>query len=164
MITSMILISAMFMTMKHPLSMGMMLLMQTIMIALMTGMMNMTFWFSYIIFIIMIGGMLILFMYMTSVASNEKFKFSNKILVMSIIIMILSLMIWMKDFQQIYQLMDMEESYQATISNNFNHALNKYMNYPNNLIMYTMFFYLFITMIMVTKITKIESGPLRQKN
>jgi hypothetical protein len=37
------------------------------------------FWFSYILFIIIIGGILVLFIYITRLASNEIFISSNKI-------------------------------------------------------------------------------------
>jgi len=37
------------------------------------------FWCSYILFIIIIGGILVLFMYITRLASNEIFSPSNKI-------------------------------------------------------------------------------------
>ena len=37
------------------------------------------FWYSYILFIIIIGGILVLFMYITRLASNEIFSPSNKI-------------------------------------------------------------------------------------
>ena len=37
------------------------------------------FWYSYILFIIIIGGILVLFMYITRLASNEIISPSNKI-------------------------------------------------------------------------------------
>nr|YP_010010515.1 NADH dehydrogenase subunit 6 [Callosobruchus maculatus]YP_010876301.1 NADH dehydrogenase subunit 6 [Bruchus pisorum]QOH99483.1 NADH dehydrogenase subunit 6 [Callosobruchus maculatus]WHE17352.1 NADH dehydrogenase subunit 6 [Bruchus pisorum] len=157
--------SMMFMFLNHPLSMGMILLIQTILTALMTGLMNYNFWFSYILFLIMIGGMLILFIYMTSIASNEKFKFSMKMLNMMIInFSILMLLILFMDqyfFSTNLQTMDffMKDTYI-----NYYLSLNKYFNYPNNLILYLMINYLLITLIMVVKITNINYGPMRQMN
>nr|ALO76629.1 NADH deshydrogenase subunit 6 [Lema sp. LEM01] len=150
----MILMSILFLYMKHPLSMGMILLSQTLLISMITGLNQLNYWYSYILFIIMIGGMLILFMYMTSVASNEKFKFSSKIFMLMIISFLLML-----SFKPEFLNLNMNMNF-----NNLNFSLNKYFNQPNNLISYLMFFYLLITMIMVTKITKIEKGPLRQLN
>nr|ALI86981.1 NADH dehydrogenase subunit 6 [Cryptolestes turcicus] len=54
-------ISLMFMFLNHPLSMGLMLLLQTICISILSGIMMINFWYSYMIFLIMIGGMLVLF-------------------------------------------------------------------------------------------------------
>nr|ARH54556.1 NADH dehydrogenase subunit 6 [Oulema melanopus] len=156
MLILMIITSAMFLFMKHPLSMGMILLAQTTLISLMTGMMQLNFWYSYIIFIIMIGGMLILFMYMTSVASNEKFKFSINLIIMMMLFFFI-LMMLKPELINFYLNMKINMN-----PNNLQLSLNKYFNKPNNLIIYLMFFYLLITMIMVTKITKLEKGPLRQ--
>nr|YP_010576544.1 NADH dehydrogenase subunit 6 [Oulema tristis]UZN44098.1 NADH dehydrogenase subunit 6 [Oulema tristis] len=154
----MILTSMLFMFMKHPLSMGVILLSQTTFISLMTGMMQLNFWYSYIIFIIMIGGMLILFMYMTSVASNEKFKFSMNL--MFFMISFFLLLIFMKP-----ELLNFYLNLKIHLNiYNLQMSLNKYFNTPNHLIIFLIFFYLLITMIMVTKITKLEKGPLRQMN
>jgi len=50
------------------------------MICLIRGTIYRRFWFSYILFIIIIGGILVLFIYITRLASNEIFSPSNKIL------------------------------------------------------------------------------------
>nr|YP_010580376.1 NADH dehydrogenase subunit 6 [Lema decempunctata]UZS91167.1 NADH dehydrogenase subunit 6 [Lema decempunctata] len=155
---SMTFMAIIFIFMKHPLSMGMILLIQTISISLITGMMNHNFWYSYILFIIMIGGMLVLFLYMTSIASNEKFKFSSNLLIISLI-MYTSMLYTPEMFKFYLNFSNLKENMYP----NMTMSLNKYFNYPNNLIMMIMFFYLFITMVMVTKITKNEIGPLRQK-
>nr|AWN56272.1 NADH dehydrogenase subunit 6 [Glena unipennaria] len=81
MMSIMFLMSILMIFYNHPMSMGANLILQTIMIVILIGPMNYSFWFSYILFLIMIGGMLILFMYMTSIASNEKFKFSINLLI-----------------------------------------------------------------------------------
>nr|ALO76321.1 NADH deshydrogenase subunit 6 [Omalisus fontisbellaquei] len=149
--------SMVFMMLNHPLSMGMILLMQTTLISLVTGLMSNHFWFSYIMFLIMIGGMLILFIYMTSIASNEKFNFSPKI--MSIIIIICTSMM------MIYLIKDPYNYYYMNTINPSNYTnemmLNKYLNFPSNLVFTSMMIYLLMTMIAVVKITKINYGPLR---
>jgi len=50
-------------------------------ICLIRGTIYRRFWFSYILFIIIIGGMLVLFIYITRLASNEIFSPSNKTLI-----------------------------------------------------------------------------------
>nr|ALO76849.1 NADH deshydrogenase subunit 6 [Adoretus sp. ADO01] len=152
-----------FIFLSHPLSMGLMLLIQTITISLTMGFFNMNFWYSYILFLIMIGGMLVLFIYMTSVASNEKFSYSIKITFMIIMLMMTMMFIIMmmdpyfSNMNNIY--MEIPE-----LMKNYNMSFNKYLNYPMNIIMFMMIMYLLITLIAVVKITKIESGPLRQTN
>ena len=57
---------------------------------LIRGTISRSFWFSYILFIIIIRGILVLFIYITRLASNEIFSPSNKILITtSILITIL---------------------------------------------------------------------------
>nr|QVM79293.1 NADH dehydrogenase subunit 6 [Rhagium fortecostatum] len=158
------LLSIMFLFLNHPLSFGLILMIQTIFISLMSGLMNLNFWFSYILFLIMIGGMLILFIYMTSIASNEKFKFSYKIMLVMMISIYMMLMFTLFD----NYMMEMNLNTYDFINQNFmlnnNFSLSKFLNWPNNMIIYLMIIYLLMTLIAVVKITKIKSGPLRQKN
>nr|WEG23147.1 NADH dehydrogenase subunit 6 [Bithia sp. 1 HNL-2023a] len=163
--TFMIIVNFIFMNMKHPLSMGMMLLIQTMLVSMMLGLMNKTFWFSYILFLIFIGGMLVLFIYVTSLASNEMFKFSIKLLMISIAILMTSLtMMITLDKNLLFQYKNLEilslyklNSY--IMENSL--SLNKLYNYPMNLLTILLMNYLFITLIAIVKITKMFKGPLR---
>nr|AML26329.1 NADH dehydrogenase subunit 6 [Hydrophilidae sp. BMNH 1274336] len=143
---------------KHPMSMGMIVLMQVINTALITGLLTNNFWFSYILFMIMVGGMLVLFIYMTSIASNEKFKFSKIMMVNFIMIMSLIMLYSMLSDSLIYEYSELF-NYQT-----LNLNLNKYINYPYNIITIMMIMYLLMTLIVVVKISKIKYGPLRQMN
>nr|YP_009627354.1 NADH dehydrogenase subunit 6 [Aristobia reticulator]QCC70802.1 NADH dehydrogenase subunit 6 [Aristobia reticulator] len=157
-----IMMSITFLFLNHPLSFGMILLIQTIMIALLTGLMNYNFWFSYIIFLIMIGGMLILFIYMTSIASNEKFKFSYKLLMlMSLIIIIMLMFSFLDSFFLNLNLIN--DLFNQNFIKNYKLSMNKFFIWPMNMIFFLMIIYLLISLIMVVKITNIQSGPLRQK-
>nr|APX39560.1 NADH dehydrogenase subunit 6 [Chrysolina bankii] len=162
--TMICLFSMIFMFLMHPMSLGLILLIQTILISSITGMMNYNFWFSYILFLIMVGGMLILFIYMTSVASNEKFKFSFMMMNLIVLVMILFLLLLLFTDQFYYSFyMNMSDMMNQNYTKNYNLSMNKYMNFPNNFIIYMMITYLFITLIMVVKITNYYYGPLRQK-
>nr|YP_010034222.1 NADH dehydrogenase subunit 6 [Monochamus sparsutus]QOW83761.1 NADH dehydrogenase subunit 6 [Monochamus sparsutus] len=155
-------LSLTFLFLSHPLSLGMILLMQTILIALITGLSNYNFWFSYIIFLVMIGGMLILFIYMTSVASNEKFKFSYKILLLAMMLMSLMIMILLFIDSYYFNLNLINSLINQNLTYNYKFSMNKFLSWPMNLIFFFMIIYLLITLIMVVKITNIKSGPLRQ--
>nr|AYR05203.1 NADH dehydrogenase subunit 6 [Coleoptera sp. ACP-2013] len=145
-----------FMLMHHPLSFGLLLMLQTIFIAMMTGMMNLNYWFSYILFLIMVGGMLILFIYMTSIASNEKFKINTNIIIISMFLIIIFMMMNFNDNFYLNFMFKFK-------NNSLNLSLMKYYNFPNMILMILMIIYLFITLIMVVKITNLTFGPLRQK-
>nr|YP_010728564.1 NADH dehydrogenase subunit 6 [Helota yehi]WEA76650.1 NADH dehydrogenase subunit 6 [Helota yehi] len=159
MIMSILIMSMIFMFLNHPLSFGLILLIQSILISLSTGLMYYNFWFSYILFLIMVGGMLILFIYMTSIASNEKFKFSMKMFFFTC--MSLSMIFVINLFFDQYF-----AYYMSIMTQNFmfinNYSMSKFINFPNNLILFTIINYLLLTLIAVVKISKIEYGPLRQ--
>nr|AML25926.1 NADH dehydrogenase subunit 6 [Staphylinidae sp. BMNH 1274217] len=156
-------LSLLFMFLNHPMTMGLLLLIQTITIALITGTLALNFWFSYIIFLIMVGGMLVLFIYMTSIASNEMFSFSSNLIIfiMSMMSLIMLMIIFPDSF---FYLMNLNFLENNNLPLNFNNNLSKYFNYPSMFIIFFMIIYLFITLIAVVKITKIEFGPLRQCN
>nr|AFC36306.1 NADH dehydrogenase subunit 6 [Oulimnius rivularis] len=157
-------LSLTFMFLKHPMSMGLTLLMQSTLIAMITGFFNQNFWFSYILFLIMIGGMLVLFIYMTSIASNEMFKYSNKLTFM-FIIMSMMVMIFLMSMDQNMMMQAVFTLDLTTLENPMNYklSLSKYLNFPSNILLFFMIIYLFITLIAVVKITNIAYGPLRQK-
>nr|QNG56311.1 NADH dehydrogenase subunit 6 [Palaestes nicaraguae] len=159
MILLMWILSFLFLFMNHPLSFGSILFLQTICISLITGMMSLNFWYSYILFLIMIGGMLILFMYMTSIASNEKFKFSSKLTLTFLLFFInLPLFIFYKNIKFFN-----ENCLNQNSEFSFSLSMNKYMYLPSMMIYMMIIIYLFITLIAIVKIINIKYGPLRQK-
>nr|QZQ53009.1 NADH dehydrogenase subunit 6 [Metoecus cf. javanus JL-2021a] len=157
-------LSIMFLTMKHPLSMGVTLLVQTILISLLTGSLNFNFWYSYILFLIMVGGMLVLFTYMTSVASNEKFKMNyNSLLFLMALMTTLPLLLYY--FTILFKTKFNNELYsQMNIQPIMNTFLNKYFNYPSNILLYFVIIYLLISLIAIVKISNLTQGPLRHTN
>nr|QIV24832.1 NADH dehydrogenase subunit 6 [Archetypus frenchi] len=162
-VSTMLMLTLVFLCLNHPLSFGLILLAQTFLIAMITGMMNYNFWFSYILFLIMVGGMLILFIYMTSVASNEKFKFSPKIFIMIVLASLFSVPLMFKGkmnneiLYSMYELSNQNQLHENTLS------LSKFMNIPMNYNLMLIIVYLLITLVMVVKLTNIQHGPLRQK-
>nr|YP_009525762.1 NADH dehydrogenase subunit 6 [Thalamita sima]AXS67536.1 NADH dehydrogenase subunit 6 [Thalamita sima]UEK25869.1 NADH dehydrogenase subunit 6 [Charybdis granulata] len=160
-IPSILILSFLFTRLTHPLSMGLTLLIQTILISVTTGLSTHSYWFSYILFMIFLGGMLVLFIYVTSLASNESFLFSYSILSISLGLLVLFLpltMIWdslMNGFmtQMPMSSLDMESSNIFIIS----------WIYSINLMNFTLFIilYLLLTLIVVVKIANLFKGPLR---
>nr|YP_009408835.1 NADH dehydrogenase subunit 6 [Ceratitis fasciventris]QVL29080.1 NADH dehydrogenase subunit 6 [Ceratitis anonae]QVL29210.1 NADH dehydrogenase subunit 6 [Ceratitis quilicii]QVL29418.1 NADH dehydrogenase subunit 6 [Ceratitis rosa]ASL05808.1 NADH dehydrogenase subunit 6 [Ceratitis fasciventris]QVL29093.1 NADH dehydrogenase subunit 6 [Ceratitis anonae] len=161
--------SFIFIQMNHPLAMGLMLLIQTIQICLLTGLMAKSFWFSYILFLIFLGGMLVLFIYVTSLASNEMFSLSMKLTTISLIIFSIIMIVYIlldktsssffihnNEMQPIHYLNMMVKE------NSLN--LQKLYNYPTNFLTILLMNYLLITLIAVVKITKLFYGPLRPMN
>nr|AXS66643.1 NADH dehydrogenase subunit 6 [Curculionoidea sp. 27 KM-2017] len=158
-----LILSLMFMFMNHPLSLGCILLMQTIMISLVSGYLYMNFWFSYILFLIMIGGMLVMFIYMTSIASNEKFKMPKKMLYLCMLSILLFFPILMFNDSLYSNLINMLSINNIQFKLIENSSLMKFFNYPNMLMLIFLMVYLLITLIAVVKITGKIKGTLRQK-
>lgn len=130
------------------------------------GLISKTFWFSYIIFLIFLGGILILFIYITSLASNELFFFSTKKflkLFFIIIIIIILISTFDKNFIYFYlENLEIKSINNLLIYINENiFILRKLYNFPINLLTIFLINYLFLTLIVSVKITNINKGPLR---
>nr|YP_010878697.1 NADH dehydrogenase subunit 6 [Rhagastis binoculata]WHE37889.1 NADH dehydrogenase subunit 6 [Rhagastis binoculata] len=165
--TLIFLLSIMMYFMNHPLSMGMLILIQTLMTCLLSGMLIKTYWFSYILFLTFLGGLLVLFIYVSSIASNEMFVLSNNMKIMFIIMLFFMMMI---QIMFIKNLNWMNLIYNSEMNNFFNFMffnnenkinLNKLYNNNSSMLMLLLIIYLFITLIAIVKITNIFFGPLR---
>nr|YP_010688234.1 NADH dehydrogenase subunit 6 [Csiroleon tumidipalpus]WBR65428.1 NADH dehydrogenase subunit 6 [Csiroleon tumidipalpus] len=154
-----------FIQIKHPLAMGLTLLIQTIIISLMCGLFTHSYWFAYILFLIMLGGMLVLFIYVTSLASNELFSFSMKSFFISVSTFFL-LMAFVMITDSSLMITNNLEMIELSPKNNFftenEFNLIKLYNNPTMNITIMMINYLLLTLIAVVKITNINYGPLRQ--
>ncbi|YP_001382117.1 NADH dehydrogenase subunit 6 (mitochondrion) [Penaeus chinensis] len=162
-LSPMIIISSLIFTrLFHPLAMGLMLLFQTIMICVTAGLSMNSFWFSYILFLIFLGAMLVLFIYVASLASNESFSFSTSLMMVSAFVLLASFMMIFLDplllntpisIQQSSLPNDQFSSTQSLLSSIYNYTT---MNLTLFIVMY-----LLLTLIVVVKITNTFFGPLR---
>nr|YP_010626022.1 NADH dehydrogenase subunit 6 [Inocellia elegans]WBK02781.1 NADH dehydrogenase subunit 6 [Inocellia elegans] len=153
-----ILITMNIVKMKHPLIMGFLLIIQTLLISLITGFINNLFWFSYILFIIMIGGMMILFIYMTSLASNEKYHFSSSFFLMNFMLITFMILLLLIIDPFYFNMINLNNEKSIILN------LNKLYNMNSKNITLVSIIYLLFTLITVIKITNKNLGPLRQKN
>nr|YP_010292360.1 NADH dehydrogenase subunit 6 [Heniocha dyops]ULO26098.1 NADH dehydrogenase subunit 6 [Heniocha dyops] len=161
--------SLMMYFLMHPLSMGLMILIQTFLICLLSGMIIKTYWFSYILFLTFLGGLLVLFIYVSSIASNELFSFNFKMklfLIMCLIFMICLLILFNHNLKWINLNMNNPEminykEYMNLFLNNNKINLNKLYNKQTFMLTFLMIIYLFIALITMVKITNIFYGPLR---
>nr|YP_002229136.1 NADH dehydrogenase subunit 6 [Corydalus cornutus]ACH89985.1 NADH dehydrogenase subunit 6 [Corydalus cornutus] len=154
-----------FIQTNHPLAMGLLLLLQTINICLSSGLLLKTFWFSYILFLIMLGGMLVLFIYMTSLASNELFSISTtQILLNSFLIILLTSLFLLDSFNSWSILMNWDMTKFSLMINENSMDLLKLYNFPTMNLTLLLINYLFLTLIIIVKITNVFFGPLRQMN
>lgn len=145
----------------HPLSIGVILLLQTLIITIKSGFINRRFWYSYIIFLIIVGGIIVLFIYITRVASNEKFKFSKSILRLWLIILPITLIpVWL-NIPIVLPRWNQESI--KIIYYSSNESITKFINQPSNFLLFITIIYLLVTIIAVVKIANSKKGALRQK-
>ncbi|UKZ43533.1 NADH dehydrogenase subunit 6 (mitochondrion) [Schistocerca americana] len=155
-----------FIKLSHPMSMMLFIILQTFLVGLMTGTMMESYWLSYILFLTFLGGMLVLFIYITSIASNEMFQPKS-------ITMIITLTMWMFIMSTLIILdmtmfMDFFKNTETmNIDNSINYqemtmSLEKLYNSPTFIITMMMMIYLFLALLAVVKITNINQGPIRK--
>nr|UBA16582.1 NADH dehydrogenase subunit 6 [Pseudergolis wedah] len=163
-----IFISTTMFFMNHPLSMGLLIMIQTFLMCILSGMFINTYWFSYILFLIFLGGLLVLFIYVSSIASNELFKnsFIHNIYFMMVIFFLLMISIKMKNnltWMNFYFNDEMLNFFNMFLffNSEYNINLTKLYNEQTYFLMMMLITYLFITLIAVVKITNIFYGPLR---
>nr|ATG83198.1 NADH dehydrogenase subunit 6 [Olidiana sp. 15062716] len=139
--------------MMNPMQMSLMLLIQTMLTTMFINMILPSSWFGLITFIMMIGGLLILFNYMSSIASNEKVKLKIN-MTFTFMVMLMPL-----DEMFLSQVNFMEKSMISIETM----SLSKMFNTKTLYISMFMILYLLLAMIMVSKMIKTYKGPLRSK-
>ena len=115
-----------------------------------------SFWFSYVILITILSGMLVLFIYIARVASNEKFFSSIKLTTLIIILIILGFIYEIITERSIIEIIKIISNIKPEEI-----RLNNLFNINNKFIVIILVIYLFITIVTVSLIVNISEGPLR---
>nr|QPN49473.1 NADH dehydrogenase subunit 6 [Lycorma delicatula]QPN49486.1 NADH dehydrogenase subunit 6 [Lycorma delicatula]QPN49499.1 NADH dehydrogenase subunit 6 [Lycorma delicatula]QPN49512.1 NADH dehydrogenase subunit 6 [Lycorma delicatula]QPN49525.1 NADH dehydrogenase subunit 6 [Lycorma delicatula] len=146
---------------KHPMSLGSMMIFQTALMCSNNSMTIKSSWYLYIMFLTTVGGLMIMFMYMSSIASNEKFKPSKKIFLMWTLVMLTSIVISNMDpaTEMTTKLNEMKE---MTTELTEEKSTSKFFSMYKMNITITMMFILIITMISVNNIVSTFEGPLKK--
>uniref|UniRef100_A0AAU7YR82 NADH-ubiquinone oxidoreductase chain 6 n=1 Tax=Rhoenanthus obscurus TaxID=2850857 RepID=A0AAU7YR82_9INSE len=151
---------------NHPLAMGLTLLFQTTFTSLISGLMAPSFWFSYILFLVFLGGMLVLFIYVTSLASNEMFSISAKAFILSILFSSMALMLIFISDPLMWEIPTSNQFLTSNLSefDLLPSLLFKFYNSSSSILTILLVIYLFLTLLAVVAITNIQYGPLRPTN
>nr|YP_010381706.1 NADH dehydrogenase subunit 6 [Augilina triaina]UDL72081.1 NADH dehydrogenase subunit 6 [Augilina triaina] len=153
---------------KHPVTLGFLLLIQTTLISMNMFKFLESTWYSYILFITIIGGMMVMFMFMASISSNEKFEMMKFKTSISLMIFMLILMMMMNlNFKEILNfenehMLKMEEKKLIFQEFQETYSTFKFFNFNKNLITIIMMLILLITMISVNNIASSFEGPLKK--
>nr|UNY33508.1 NADH dehydrogenase subunit 6 [Lepidurus apus apus] len=150
--------SFLFMTLTHPLSMGLSLMIQSLIICLMSGMLFLNYWFSYTLFLIFLGGLLVLFIYISSLASNELFKLNPYTLITGLMISMLLMLIIYLNSENLWTNL-LTHTWMTLIT--YKTFLVKIYNPMLFQMMLFLISYLLLCLVVVVNITKFDSSPLR---
>nr|WFP43250.1 NADH dehydrogenase subunit 6 [Callimenellus fumidus] len=166
-----ILVTLFFNYYDHPMAMTIIIIWQTLLLAIFMGTLTMMYWMSYILFLVFLGGMLILFLYITSLASNEIFSpYQNLMLMLTFSLIISPLMMLSLMDQYSWNMWSSNSDMSSTQMSNMiisytnqPSMLIKLYNTPTSLLTMTLVVYLLLTLIIIVKITNIFTGPLRSQ-
>nr|AEG25317.1 NADH dehydrogenase subunit 6 [Philotrypesis pilosa] len=154
----------------HPLIMMLILFFLLIMSSISLNIYFNNNWFSYIMFLMMIGGMMIIFMYFTSFISNMKISINWSMLInmpIKFIMMLMFLILFMKVKDTYF---NWNNNYNEINSLIINYNINKINNimymytYNKNFSTLICIIYLLICLTMIVKIMLFKTFTLRKIN
>merc|ERR1712212_1032302 len=131
----------------HPISLGLVLIFYSLLIGVARIMIRAP-WFFYLLVLVFLGGVIILIIYISTLAANEKFRAPTSFRVLILIFIIIGASFTIISY-----------NYRNKTSFNINIVINLY-EYSNGSLSIFLITYLLITMICVVKLVKFEKGPL----
>nr|UBS94014.1 NADH dehydrogenase subunit 6 [Oliarus cf. filicicola HI01081] len=152
--------SMLAMIVKHPISMGSILMIQSSMTLILSMTLTKNSWYSMILFITFSGGIMVMFSYMSSIASNEKFKFSIK---MSMLIFMLFLinMFMLYDKTLLFNTNWMETSIFIQ-ENEEIMSIKQSLSNNKKMMLITMMMIILMILISISNIINSFEGPLKK--
>lgn len=129
------------------------ILIQTLIICLLIWTLIKTRWFSFILFLIFLGGLIVLFVYVVSLASNEKFEINIEeiIFIFSILFFIFLIIFSSRFFNKIFDTLNFNLTDQTLII----------FSKEAIILIRLIITYLLFTLIVAVKISSKYEGPLR---
>nr|YP_009567669.1 NADH dehydrogenase subunit 6 [Neoeriocheir leptognathus]QBB87143.1 NADH dehydrogenase subunit 6 [Neoeriocheir leptognathus] len=152
-----------FMYLSHPLAMGLVLFIQTTLISITIGISNFSFWFSYILFLVFLGG------YISIIYLYCFFSFQMNLLIFSLTTFIASIFMTFMMSLFIFFLDPLLTSFDLSSSSfsSLNYfistpfIINWVYNTPSMIFTIFIISYLLLMLIIVVKIINLFKGPLR---
>nr|AXI98646.1 NADH dehydrogenase subunit 6 [Pseudoniphargus morenoi] len=153
-----IILSMMFLLESSPLFLSVIIIIQTGTLALIISLFSMTSWFSFMLLMIYLSGMMVVFVYISSMASNEMFRLNSKFLLVSLflaaftVVNLTSYMLPPSDSVNFLDINLMQISVIKTMK-----------MFSKSLFTMTILLivYLLLAMIMVVKNSSFSEGPMR---
>lgn len=148
----------------HPTLMIILILIYRISISILISIWKYTFIYSIILFLIIVRGLLIIFLYFSSLISNEKNNLSPKIILNSIFIPLLITSILTPLYTYFTFIFNINIENTPLININYNIFFNilKIYLYPFNNFTFLSILYLLISLFSIIKICSIKNASLRK--
>nr|YP_010596819.1 NADH dehydrogenase subunit 6 [Stenocephus fraxini]WAK85078.1 NADH dehydrogenase subunit 6 [Stenocephus fraxini] len=157
----------------HPVTLMLLLILFSLLVSMKIKFIYSNFWFSYMLFLAMIGGVLIMFLYLTSTASNEKIKINLSYLILILFTMFCMLIMFMSItlYYDLYSMsltmnnnINMNQNFFLTTNNWSNMMSYKSLNMFNDTYKMSLMImmYLLFTLYTLMKLCMKMYGPLRQ--
>nr|AAP14658.1 NADH dehydrogenase subunit 6 [Pachypsylla venusta] len=140
---------------SNPFMMGLILLTQIIVVCLISRILSHSSWISLTLFLVIVGGLMILFLYTTSIYSNQRFNIINMKPTIFYTMLISPLLILQNNF-----LFKIEYTCLINITSKEYIKLFLPMNMVSST---TMFFYLLLVLFIMIFMLNYPSGPMRKK-
>nr|YP_009739790.1 NADH dehydrogenase subunit 6 [Stygobromus pizzinii]QIC54402.1 NADH dehydrogenase subunit 6 [Stygobromus pizzinii] len=151
-----------FIFLWHPLTMTAVIIFQSLVIAVNLYMYTQTSWFTYILIMTFLSGMMIIFAYISSIVPNETITkmpfFIGTSIIMTAMIMLALFLTDHMSFIFLNMPLNMSVLYNLSTATIF-----KIFKSNTNIMAIILISYLLIVLIMVVKITAFNKGPLRVK-
>nr|YP_006665730.1 NADH dehydrogenase subunit 6 [Challia fletcheri]AEP83058.1 NADH dehydrogenase subunit 6 [Challia fletcheri] len=158
-----IMLGVFFVVGNHPLWMGLILLVQTFLVSLFSGFLLSFFWFSYILFLLFLGGMLVLFMYVCGLASNEMFMFDSIEVGWGVGVSLLLMwaMYMYAGGKSCLIVEGFDWGFNLDYKSLFLVCLVSFYSYPYYMLIGMLAVYLLVGLVAVSSIVDLSDGPLR---
>nr|YP_010872859.1 NADH dehydrogenase subunit 6 [Pheidole pieli]WGV34053.1 NADH dehydrogenase subunit 6 [Pheidole pieli] len=149
----------------HPIFILILTMIYSGLICLMMSMWSYNFLYSIMLFLIMISGMLIMFLYFTSLISNNQTKFTiNLPLMFSFFFNIFIFLLMMKSNSNYLTYNFNETCMSLLLNNNLFNNISYIYSYPYSNITLICIIYLLLTLFTIIKICSIKMSTLRKLN
>lgn len=147
---------------NHPLAIGLLILSLTIILAVMLGIITINLWISYALVLVLLGGLLVVFVYVSLLASNELFQ---KRTIGPFVALILFILIFLFiNFKQENLLLNFNLNSVSALQNKGYEWLTPLYSLELSYLTIFLILYLLLTLIVVVRITKFDYSSLRSNN
>nr|QIC54439.1 NADH dehydrogenase subunit 6 [Crangonyx forbesi] len=149
--------SAWFILINHPLILSLAIITQTLALSVVMSLNCATSWFSYLLVMIYVTGMMVIFLYVSSLTPNKNY-FTGKMKLLTKMLVLLPLMLVLLSLSTMsLSLTSLSETHTTLISM----VTATLFNLPNMSMSVLLINYLLLALIVVVKVAVLSNSPLR---